>query len=159
MFLLTLTDALDQHKVEYAIVGGLAVALHGAVRGTVDIDIVLKLSRKTFVAAEQALRSIGLEPRLPVEAAQVHDFREEYIRNRNLIAWSFFNPRRPSEIVDIVITHDLSKMAIQRFEVQGRRIRVLALPDLIRMKEDSGRPQDLEDVRALRAVHGGENGA
>ena len=44
MFLIRLVRALDKHKVDYAIVGGYAVALHGAIRGTVDVDLVLGFS-------------------------------------------------------------------------------------------------------------------
>jgi len=40
-FLESICRAFEQAKVPYAIVGGHAVALHGALRGTVDIDFVL----------------------------------------------------------------------------------------------------------------------
>jgi hypothetical protein len=41
MFLTELCQSLKNHSVRYALVGGYAVALHGAVRGTVDIDFVM----------------------------------------------------------------------------------------------------------------------
>jgi hypothetical protein len=152
MLLHDVVDALQKAKVPCAIAGGYAVALHGAVRGTVDVDIVLRLSRSHFLAAETALKTLGLTPRLPVTAAEIFDFREEYIKNRNLIAWSFVDPRDPSQIVDIIITHDLSKLKITRIQSGGRTLPVLALPDLIAMKKASGRPQDLEDIRALEGL-------
>jgi hypothetical protein len=154
MLLLRVTAALGRARVSYALVGGYAVALHGAIRGTVDIDLVLRLKEPQFVAAEKALRGIGLEPRLPVDAAEVFRFREEYIKNRNLTAWTFVNPGVPSEIVDIVLTHDLSDMKTSTVRVQGGQVRLVALPDLIAMKKESGRPQDREDVRALEALRG-----
>ena len=89
MFIKQVITAFKKFQVKYAVVGGYAVALHGAIRGTVDIDFVIQLDRSQFEAAEKALLSIGLQPRLPVTATDVFDFREEYIRNRNLIAWSF----------------------------------------------------------------------
>ncbi len=152
MLLHDVVDALQKAKVPCAIAGGYAVGLHGAVRGTVDVDIVLRLSRRDYLAAETALRTLGLTPRLPVSAGEVFDFREEYIKNRNLIAWSFINPRDPSQIVDIIITHDLAKLKTARIRSGGRILPVLALPDLIAMKKASGRPQDLEDVRALEEL-------
>lgn len=60
MFLTNVANALTKHKVEFAIAGGYAVALHGAVRGTVDIDIVIKLKEKSFHNAENALLALGL---------------------------------------------------------------------------------------------------
>lgn len=152
MFLLRVTSALDEAGIAYALVGGCAVALHGAVRGTVDVDLVLRISRKQFVAFEKAMRSIGLVSRLPVTAAEVFQFRAEYIANRNLRAWSFVHPGTPSEIVDVIITHDLSSMKAQRIKVGKAWVRVLALSDLIRMKQEAGRPQDLADVAALQEL-------
>jgi hypothetical protein len=154
MFLLRVTGTLARTRVPYGIIGGYAVALHGAVRGTMDIDLVIRLEETQFVRAERALKSIGLEPRLPVTAREVCQFREEYIRNRNLIAWSFVNPSVPSELVDIVLTHDLADLNTVTIRVQGRQIRVVALDDLIAIKQQSGRPQDREDVRALKALRG-----
>lgn len=152
MLLLRVTEALDRARVAYAVVGGYAVALHGAVRGTLDIDLALRFSRKQFETAERALRSLSLEPRLPVTASEVFRFREEYIRNRNLTAWTFVNPNRPSEIVDVVLTHDLATMTVERVRVRGKSVKLASIADLIRMKTESGRPQDVEDVKALRKL-------
>lgn len=150
MFLLRVTGVLASARVSYGLVGGYAVALHGAVRGTMDIDLVIRQEEAQFVRTERALRSIGLEPRLPVTARDVYRFREEYIRNRSLIAWSFVNPSLPSELVDVVLTHDLADLKTETFRVEGRRIRVVAVDDLIAIKLQSDRPQDREDVRALQ---------
>lgn len=152
MLLLRVTKVLAVQKIPYAVVGGYAVALHGVVRGTVDLDIVINISEKDYVSTEQALHSLGLQSRLPVNAKEVFKFREEYIRNRSLIAWSFYNPHKPSEIVDIIVTENLKKIKTATVKYHNQPIRIAAIDDLIRMKERSGRPQDLEDAAALRVV-------
>ena len=152
MFVYAVADALRKARVRFALAGGYAVALHGAVRGTVDVDIVLRLSRRDFIAAEAALRALGLVPRLPVSAAQVFDFREEYIEHKNLVAWSFANPGDPSQLVDIVITYDLARLRTKIIKSGGRALPVVAVADLIAMKKASGRAQDLEDIRALEEL-------
>jgi hypothetical protein len=152
MFLLRVIEALRSARVAHALVGGYAVALHGAVRGTVDIDIVLRFGEQQFVAAEQALAGIGLRPRLPVTAVEVFRFREEYIRNRNLRAWTFVNPDKPSEIVDVILTHDLGKMKVVRKRVQGTMVPLVSIDDLLAMKRRTGRPQDVEDAKALEKL-------
>ena len=152
MFLLDVIHMLDKHHVAYAIAGGYAVALHGAVRGTVDIDLVITLNKSRYLAAETALREIGLEPRLPVSAAEVYEFREEYINNRNLTAWSFYKPDNPLELVDILITHNLKDLRTVTREINGQKIKLVRIDDLIAMKKQSGRPQDLEDVKALEKL-------
>ncbi len=69
--------ALRDAGVRYAVVGGYAVALHGAVRGTLDIDVALHWSRTNLLRAETALQGIGLVSRLPVTGNEVYDFRDE----------------------------------------------------------------------------------
>lgn len=152
MFLYRVIRAFKKHRVPHAIVGGYAVALHGAVRGTVDVDLVIPFVAEQFSAAETALKSIGLESRLPVTAKEVFAYREEYMKNRNLLAWNFYNSLKPSETVDIVLTEDLSKLKTVNIKSGGLDLPVVEIKDLIRMKERSGRPQDLEDVKALKEI-------
>src|SRR5258706_1748744 len=135
MFIHRVAQALKKQGVAFAIVGGYAVALHGAVRGTVDLDIVLRFKKKDFVAAEAVFKGMGLAPRLPVSAEQVFDFREEYIRNRNLIAWSFSNPANPAEILDVVITHALAKMRVKMIKPRGGPPPVLAFPTPVALRK------------------------
>ena len=128
------------------------MALHGAICGTVDIDLVINIDKAQFLKAEQALSVIGLQPRLPVSAAEVFDFRAEYIQNKNLTAWSFYNPVNPLEVVDIIITHDLKKIQTINKKVDRLNIKLASIPDLIAMKKQVGRPQDIEDVKALEKL-------
>lgn len=152
MLITRLAQAFDTQKLPYAIVGGFAVALHGAVRGTIDLDIVIHLKEADFIRAEIALKSIGLITKLPVGGAQVFQFREEYIQNRSLIAWSFYNTKTPSEVVDIVITEDLSQVKVVKLKYLQQTLRVASIADLIRMKKISNRPQDQQDIVALQHV-------
>lgn len=152
MFPLRVARALDRARVPYALVGGYAVALHGAVRGTVDVDLVVRHREADLRRTERALNALGLQSRLPLTAADVFRFREEYIRNRNLIAWTFVNPARPSEIVDVILTEDLAGMVVKKMKIQGQIVRIASIADLIRMKQGAGRPQDHEDIKALKRL-------
>lgn len=152
MFIIDVVHAFDSHKVNYAICGGFAVALHGIARGTIDLDVVLRINLKNFQSAEKALSSLGLISRVPIKASEVIEFRKEYIAKRNLIAWSFVDPKNPAHVVDIILTEDLAELHSVPKEVFGTKIRVLAAEDLIEMKLKSGREQDLEDVKALREL-------
>jgi hypothetical protein len=55
MFLYEVIDAIESVKIKYALVGGYALALHGIVRATMDVDLVISLSLKDFELVEQAL--------------------------------------------------------------------------------------------------------
>ena len=149
MFIHTVCKALAEKQIPYAIVGGYAVALHGAVRGTVDVDIVIKWTLNNLQKTENALKELGLISRLPINAETVFNFREEYIKNRNLIAWNFYDPKNLMNQVDIIITFDLSGTQINHIATPAGDITLLSRKDLIEMKRASGRPQDIADINAL----------
>jgi hypothetical protein len=151
-FLERVRASFENEGLEFALVGGFAVALHGAPRGTVDIDCIIAHRERDFVLCERALDAIGLKPRIPVTATEVFQFREEYIKKRNLIAWSFINHENPIEILDVIITLDLRKVKTVTKRLGLEKIKIIALGDLISMKKQSGRPQDLEDIKALEAL-------
>jgi hypothetical protein len=152
MFINRICDALATNRVRYALVGGHAVSLHGAVRGTVDVDVVINWDQRSLERAGKALGEIGLLSRLPVTAENVFQFRDEYIKNRNLIAWNFYNPDNLTEQVDIIISYDLKGKRRQRLDTFEGPVYVLDIRELIKMKRASGRPQDLSDVDALEKL-------
>ena len=152
MFLEKVIQSLVAHKVPYMLVGGYAVAFHGAVRGTVDIDIVIALNKRAFINIEKAMQSIGLESRLPVTAEEVFLYRENYIKERNLLAWSFVNPANPLEMVDVLITEDAKQLKSVKKQVNNMNINIIDVKDLIKLKKKSARKQDLEDICALEKL-------
>lgn len=146
MFLFQVLDALDNAKVPYALVGGYALALHGIVRATIDIDLALSLNKKNLMQVEMALNQLGLQSRLPLRAQEVYAFRLEYVEKRNLLAWSFVDFKNPARAVDILLTEDLRQLNTQTKSVSGRKIRVATLEELLRMKQAASRPQDQWDI-------------
>lgn len=150
MFIYRVCQALNEAKIPYAIVGGYAVALHGAIRGTIDVDIAIHWTLKNLEKTEQALKGLGLVSRLPIDAKNTFHFRDEYIKNRNLIAWNFYDPHNPVNQVDIIINFDLKNAHTEIITRRSTKIKILSKMDLIAMKKASGRPQDLSDVEALK---------
>jgi len=149
MFIHKVCQALNTAKVSYAIVGGYAVALHGIIRGTVDIDLVINWKLDNLLKVEVILKNLGLVSRLPLDAKNVFLFREEYINNRNLIAWNFYDPLNAVNQVDIIINYDLKGAKTKTVNDGQTKIQILSKNDLIAMKKSSGRPQDLVDIEAL----------
>ncbi len=149
MFIHIVCKAFEEAKIPYAVVGGYAVAFHGAPRGTFDIDFAIRWSLQNLERVEEVLKSLSLVSRIPVDAKTVFTFRDEYIHNKNLVAWNFYNPVKPNEQVDIIINYDLAKASTTTFHTESGNIKVLSKEDLIVMKKAAGRPQDLEDIKAL----------
>lgn len=125
------------------------MALHGVARGTVDLDLIVSLKKESFQRAESALRTIGLVFRLPAKADEVFRFRKEYISNQMETCSSGHSGIPATRQVDIVITHDRSKIKVAKMKVRGVSIQVFSKTDLIEMKRESGRTQDLIDAKAL----------
>lgn len=152
MLLTRLCKKFNEKSLKYAIAGGFAVALHGAVRGTVDVDIVLDLDEKNLTLCEEILKSMGFVSKIPVDANIILKNREMFIQEKNLIAWSFYNPNNPSEIIDILIHKDLVDMNTTIMKHADIELSVIAKQDLIDMKRESARPQDMEDIKALESL-------
>ncbi len=131
------------------IVGGYAVNFHGYSRNTVDIDLVIKFNLSSLKKVEKLLNEMGMESKLPIDAVSIFKFREEYIKNRNLIAWNFYNKNDPFDQIDILINHDFSDFKSENFKVGDSIIRVISKEDLIKMKKASARPKDLIDIKEL----------
>lgn len=151
MFITKVCKALQQARIPYAIVGGYAVALHGIPRGTLDIDFVIQWTLENLENTEKVLKDLGLVSKIPVDAKTIFHFRDEYISNRNLIAWNFYDPLNPSHQIDIIINYDLKITDIQTIHTSYGNLKILSKEKLIAMKKLSGRPQDLQDVKSLEA--------
>lgn len=149
MKLKDLVTALKKEKINYMIVGGYAVNFHGYSRNTVDIDIIIKFTLSNLKKIEKILNDMGLVSKLPIDAVSIFKFRNEYIKNRNLVAWNFYSELDPTDQVDILITHDVSDFKSEKFRVGNMEFKVIAKDDLIKMKKKSGRDKDLLDIKEL----------
>ncbi len=152
MFLIEVSRAFQAAGVEFALAGGHAVAFHGAPRGTFDLDFVLLRDVENYQRAFEALKGLGLKSSIPVSVSEVFDNLDSYIRDRNLLAWNFVNPSNPIQSVDLLIFKDLSKLEFEKEVVGGVFVPILTRESLVSMKKESGRSQDIEDVRVLESI-------
>ena len=158
-------ELLNDAGVRSLVVGGVAVVLHGHLRTTADLDLVLELEPENVRAAIAVLAGEGYRPRAPV---LIEDFadpatRRSWIEEKNLEVFSLWHPDRPGCEIDLFVTEpfDFSTVYARRIDVRIERARapVIALDDLIALKRAAGRNRDLEDVQALLALGvGGEDG-
>lgn len=133
---------LENHKVEYVVVGGYAVAFYGYPRFTKDIDLFYKSSIENIGRLRKALIAFGF----PQEALPDSLFLEP----GNIVQFGV-EPLR----VDILNEIDgVSIDEVLRNSVRGRygsvEIRFIGLDELIKNKESTGREQDRLDARQLR---------
>jgi len=150
--------ALADAKVDYVVVGGLAVIMHGHLRATRDLDLVIGLTPDNCARGMGALSAIGLRPRLPVTLADFADpdKREDWASNRNMLVLQLWDPGNPLRSVDVFVREPLDFSAMLSDAVikqlDGVPIPVASIANLIALKQAAGRPQDLDDIQALRDI-------
>jgi predicted nucleotidyltransferase len=150
--------ALNAARVRYLVVGGVAVVLHGHLRTTADLDLVIDLETANARAAITALEQLGFRSRAPVPAAQFADrsARQSWIDDKGLTVFSLWSPDHPGLEVDLFVAEPFDFAAAHsravEVELDSTTAIVAALDDLIALKRDAGRAQDLADVEALEAL-------
>lgn len=144
--------------MRFVIVGGVAVVLHGYVRATVDLDLVVDLESEPAILAIEALERLGLRPSIPVNAAEFASMenRTRWRSEKNMLAFSMIDPNDAFRHVDLLIDSPVSFQELFRDSFQaetfGIPIRVASIEHLIQMKRQAGRPKDLLDVQHLVAM-------
>jgi hypothetical protein len=139
---------LDAHGVEYVVVGGIAVQVHGHVRMTNDIDLIPSPTPENLTRLADALTELDarvLNPgheRLKIDARMLP----------RATLWQFSTRHG-----DIDILHD-APGAAPFAQLRARAlmiapgehpIPIAGRDDLIKMKRATGRPVDLADIAAL----------
>jgi hypothetical protein len=161
--------ALNAVNARYVVVGGVATILHGYIRLTRDVDLVIDLTPDDLRRTLAALEGIGYRPALPVRASDFADpdTRESWVRDKHMVVFSLRNDRMHIA-VDLFARYPLDFGELWERSVvlplRDTSVRVAALDDLIRIKREAGRPQDLLDVDRLEQLRAmrerdGETGA
>ena len=146
-----------KQKVKYILVGGLAVNLHGALRHTADLDILVEMSDENLKKVIQTLKKKGYRVRQPVDpmGMAVKEIREDWIREKNMKAFNFYKDGELKE-VDIIIrspiSYEKAKRGSVRVQAGDLTLPVMSINDLIRMKQKAGRAVDLLDVSELKII-------
>ncbi|MGQ0553408.1 MAG: DUF6036 family nucleotidyltransferase [Planctomycetota bacterium] len=150
--------ALNEARVRYLIVGGVAVVLHGRIRTTLDINLVVQLERENVLRALGALARLGYRPRAPVAAESFADAatRRTWIEEKHLTVFSLSSSEIPLFEVDLFVSEpfDFDEVFARSLSVtlEREQVRVIGLDDLIALKQKVNRPRDQEDVMALLAI-------
>lgn len=150
--------ALDDAHIRFVVVGGVAVVLHGHPRLTLDLDLAIDLDSEFVAAAIDGLVALGLRPRLPVDPRDFADAatRQEWISERNMRVFSLRDPEDVIPEVDLFAESpmpfdDLFARSVS-MQLDNSRVHVASIDDLIAMKRDAGRAQDLADIEALQGI-------
>ncbi|MDZ4721946.1 MAG: nucleotidyltransferase [Roseiflexaceae bacterium] len=134
-------QSLNDHGVEYLLIGGYAVAYHGYVRNTADIDVWIAGSANNVSAVITALHAFGF----PADAMTAQALSDP----RNIIRMGIAPLR--IEVFTAIPGVDFQTCYPQRVEatIDGIRVPIIDLANLKVNKAASGRPKDLADLHNL----------
>ncbi len=134
--------ALVDESVDFILVGAYALAAHGFPRATVDIDLWVRPSPENAQKVYRALVRFGA----PLSELSAEDFVKE-----DAVVQIGVAPRRIDFVTGVSgLTYDEASRGAVAREIDGVRVRILSLPDMIRNKLASGRLKDLEDAKTLQ---------
>ena len=130
---------LNENKVQYLLVGGWAVGIHGFPRATKDIDFLIAVDQRNLNKLKKAFSQFGA-PTIDMSL-----FKEK---------GNFFRMGRSPVQIDIITdaTGIKFKDSYSRrdiIKVDDVEISIISIDDLIKNKRSSGRPQDLADAESL----------
>jgi hypothetical protein len=143
-FLLLLRE-LDRHQVDYILIGGVALNLHGIVRATEDIDLFIRPNEANLERLRQTLHTVWTDP--DIEQITAADLAGEYPTVR-------YGPPDEEFVIDFLSrlgsAFQFDDIQAEVIEIEGVQVRLATPAMLYRMKRDTMRPIDKADAVALR---------
>jgi hypothetical protein len=143
--LLRILEALGKHDVEYILIGGAALNVHGLVRATRDIDLFIAPSTENVERLKEALRSLYTDEH--IEQISAEDLCGDYPAVR-------YGPPTGPVFFDILTRlgerFRYEDLEYEKIELEGVAVRVATPRTLYMMKKDTVRPMDKADALALK---------
>jgi hypothetical protein len=135
-----ITGALEALLVDYAIIGGIANAIWGEPRATIDVDVSVSVGEDNLATV---IRAIGdqLRPAVANPLAFVQQTRVLPLDSADGVRIDVIFALLPFEV-------DAIRRA-QEVSIAGRTVRVVTAEDLVLMKIISDRPRDIADAEAI----------
>jgi hypothetical protein len=141
-----LLAAFNAHGVEYLVVGAHALAAHGLVRATKDLDVWVRPEPVNAHRVLAALAAFG---------APLHDLSTDDLSRPGLIFQIGVAPIR-IDVITAIAGVAFEDAWPERMEAHfaGQRASILSRRHLIQNKRAAGRDQDLLDVKWLESELG-----
>ena len=134
--------ALNMQDVEYVLVGGMAVILHGYVRGTGDMDVWVNKTKENYEKLTKAYHQFGMP---------IFDMTEENFLGDEFDVFGIgVQPVRIEVMTSVKgLNFDETYKMAQTYDEDGLKIKFIHINHLIQAKKASGRFRDLDDIEQL----------
>jgi hypothetical protein len=136
---------LDE-SVDFVVVGAHAMAVHGVVRSTGDLDVLVRPELDNAQRVARALLAFGAP--LSSHGVTAVDFAT---------TGTVYQLGLPPNRIDVLtaisgVDYAEASAGSEPTVVSGLEFRVIGLAELLRNKRAAGRPKDIEDARLLEEV-------
>ncbi len=135
-------DELNRCGVRYVVIGGIACALHGYVRATTDVDILIEPTLPNATRVLDAVSRLGF------------GFANEWLANEILarpVTVIGDDPQIDIFTIAWTVKYEQAVKRCSVVEVEGVSIPLIGIEDLIETKR-TGRPLDALDLEALEEI-------
>jgi len=141
-------------EVDFVVIGGVALSLHGSALVTGDTDIFYRRSRDNVGRLARALSQMEIRLRdVPGDVAFSPDARALWAGMNFTFTSRFGDLDVMGEVKGVDSYHDVAARAIAT-PLGGHQVLLAAIDDLITMKRAVGRSKDLRAVDDLEAMRG-----
>ncbi|MDO5625717.1 MAG: hypothetical protein Q4G71_13630 [Pseudomonadota bacterium] len=158
-----LLGALLDNQVDAVIVGGLAMQMHGYMRMTYDIDLVLAMNDENLTRFIDVAKRLGLAPIIPVPIDALKNARQidTWHREKGMLAFALRGPDFSTSVVDVLVRPEIAYERLAADAVQadlaGRQVKIACIEHLLEMKRAANRSKDQLDIVALEKIQRGED--
>lgn len=145
-------DVFERLKIPYALIGGLAVGVHGIPRPTHDLDFTIAVDRSRLPEFFQAVIDLGYDVPQEFTTGWV-----DQVAGMPLVKARLWVEGKTIDVDVFLAESRFQKSLIQRrirTDVEGIAAYIASPEDLILLKVLAGRPRDLGDVQDILLVQG-----
>ena len=155
-------EALNKAEIDYVVCGGSAVVMFGFARLTIDLDLIVSLSKENLGKLYDVLLRLGYKARVPIKKAEF--IQKEILarlgKEKNMKVISFYHPKDAFKTVDIGVNLSNISQILERkkfIKAANLIIPIIFIDDLIKMKTALARPKDIIDVENLKKIKQKQN--
>ncbi len=139
---LSVLNALQQEEVDYVLIGGFAIVLHGSSRFTEDMDIFIRNTEKNIERLRKALNSVFNDD-------SISEITSQEIQNYAVIRYGTAEDFYIDIIGNIGEKFSYDDILSEEIIVEGVKIKIATIESLYKLQEKTYRAVDQNDLLFL----------
>lgn len=142
---LKVLKSMEDEGVEYILIGGFAVILHGLPRFTIAMDFFIKMAEKNVQNLRKALYSVFAD-------SDIEEITFDELVKYPVIRYGTPNGFHIDIMAQLGESAAYEDLEYEVMEIQGQKIRVATAETLLKLKEGTIRPEDQGDALFLKEL-------